>query len=181
MINRGILVTDHMQTSDPDILSVGECVEHGSECYGLVAPLYEMAKVIAANLDGDMDAAYKGSVTSTKLKVTGIDLFSIGDFSEDEGREGIILRDAAGGVYKRLVISDNKLVGVVLYGDTQDGNWYSQILKEERDISEMRETLVFGQNFQGGPPLDPTAAVAALSDEAEICGCNGFCKGKIVS
>lgn len=181
MINRGILVTDHMQTSDPDILSVGECVEHGSECYGLVAPLYEMAKVIAANLDGDMDAAYKGSVTSTKLKVTGIDLFSIGDFSEDEGREGIILRDAAGGVYKRLVISDNKLVGVVLYGDTQDGNWYSQILKEERDISEMRETLVFGQNFQGGPPLDPTAAVAALPDEAEICGCNGVCKGKIVS
>lgn len=181
VVNRGILVTDHMQTSDPNILSVGECVEHGEQCYGLVAPLYEMAKVIAANLDGDEEAAYRGSVTSTKLKVTGIDLFSIGDFAEDEGREGIILRDAAGGIYKRLIIVENKLVGAVLYGDTGDGAWYTQLLREGADISDMRETLIYGQNFQGGPPLDPTAAVAALPDEAEICGCNGVCKGKIVS
>ncbi len=181
MVNKGILVTDHMQASDPNILAVGECVEHGSECYGLVAPLYEMAKVIAANLDGDEEAAYKGSIISTKLKVTGIDLFSIGDFSEDEGREGIILRDAAGGVYKRLVISDNQLVGAVLYGDTKDSAWFTQVLREGKDIADMRETLIFGQSFQGGTPLDPMAAVAALPDEAEICGCNGVCKGKIVS
>lgn len=181
VVNRGILVTDNLQTSDPDIISVGECVEHGDECYGLVAPLYDMAKVIAANLDGDMDKSYKGTVTSTKLKVTGIDLFSIGDFAEDEGREGIILRDAAGGVYKRLIIVENRLVGAVLYGDTADGAWYTQLLREGADISEMRETLIYGQNFQGGPPLDPMAAVAALPDEAEICGCNGVCKSKIVT
>lgn len=181
MVNRGILVSDHMHTSDPNILSVGECVEHGSECYGLVAPLYEMAKVIAANLDGDEEASYQGSVTSTKLKVTGIDLFSIGDFAEDEGREGIILRDAAGGVYKRLIIADNKLVGAVLYGDTKDGPWYTQLLRDGTDISEMRETLIYGQSFQGGAALDPMAAVAALPDTAEICGCNGVCKGTIVS
>lgn len=180
VVNRGILVTDHLQTSDPDILAVGECVEHGSECYGLVAPLYEMAKVIAANLDGDETAAYTGSVTSTKLKVTGIDLFSVGDFAEDEGREGIILRDAASGVYKRVIIVDNKIVGAVLYGDTGDGAWFTQMLRSGTDISDMRETLIYGQNFQGGPPLDPMAAVAALPDDAEICGCNGVCKGKIV-
>lgn len=181
MVNRGILASDNLQTSDPNILTVGECVEHGDECYGLVAPLYEMGKVIAANLDGDMEAKYTGSVTSTKLKVTGIDLFSIGDFAEDEGREGIILRDAAGGIYKRLIIDDNKIVGAVLYGDTSDSAWFTQLLRDGTDISEMRETVIFGQSYQGGTPLDPMEAVAALPDEAEICGCNGVCKGKIIT
>ena len=179
-VGRGILVDDNLHTSDPDILAVGECVEHAGQCYGLVAPLYEMAKVIAANLGGDPAPAYTGSVTSTKLKVTGIDLFSAGDFAEGEGREEIVLRDAAGGVYKRLVIEDNKIIGVVLYGDTADGAWFFDLLKRETDISEMRETLIFGQAFAGGAPLDPTAAVAALPDDAEICGCNGVCKGTIV-
>lgn len=179
-IGRGILVDDHLRTSDPDILAVGECVEHRGHCYGLVAPLYEMAKVIAANLAGDADPAYTGSVTSTKLKVTGIDLFSAGDFADGEGREEIVLRDATGGVYKRLVIADNKIVGVVLYGDTADGAWFFDLLKRGSDISEMRETLIFGQAYAGGAPLDPTAAVAALPDDAEICGCNGVCKNTIV-
>ena len=178
--NRGILVDDHMVTSDPDILSVGECVEHRGQCYGLVAPLYEMAKVIAANLSGDGDPAYTGSVTATKLKVTGIDLYSAGDFAEADDREEIVLRDATGGIYKRLVLKDNKIIGAVLYGDTADGAWFFDLLKKETDISEMRETLIFGQAYAGGSPLDPTAAVAALPDDAEICGCNGVCKGTIV-
>ncbi|WP_193187456.1 nitrite reductase large subunit NirB [Nisaea sediminum] len=178
-VNRGIVVNDAMQTSDPDILAVGECVEHRGHCYGLVAPLYEMAKVVAERLL-DKEAAYQGSVTSTRLKVTGIDLFSAGDFSEGKDREEIVLRDAVGGIYKRLVIRDDRLIGIVLYGDTKDGAWFFQLMKDGTPIDEMRETLIFGQNYAGGTPLDPTAAVAALPDDAEICGCNGVCKSKIV-
>jgi nitrite reductase (NADH) large subunit len=178
-VGRGIIVDDAMRTSDPDIFSLGECAEHRNVCYGLVAPLYEMGAVIADQLCVG-SANYQGSVTSTKLKVTGIDLFSAGDFAEGEGREEIVLRDAAAGVYKRLVLKDNKIIGAVLYGETSDGPWFFDLLKKGADITELRETLIFGQAYQGGSPLDPTAAVAALPDDAEICGCNGVCKGKIV-
>ncbi|MFC1459134.1 nitrite reductase large subunit NirB [Microvirga arabica] len=178
--NRGVLVGDDMRTSDPDVFSVGECVEHRGHCYGLVAPLYEMAKVVAAQLAGDETAAYTGSVTATKLKVTGIDLFSAGDFGEAKDRQDIVLRDAARGVYKRLVLKDNRIVGAVLYGETGDGSWFFDLLRKEADVAELRDTLIFGQSYVGGAPLDPTAAVAALPDDAEICGCNGVCKGKIV-
>ena len=178
--NRGVLVGDDMRTSDPDIFSVGECVEHRGHCYGLVAPLYEMAKVVAAQLAGDESVAYTGSVTATKLKVTGIDLFSAGDFSEAKDRQDIVLRDAARGIYKRLVLKENRIVGAVLYGETGDGSWFFDLLRKETDVSELRDTLIFGQSYVGGAPLDPTAAVAALPDDAEICGCNGVCKGKIV-
>ncbi|MBS8261036.1 NAD(P)/FAD-dependent oxidoreductase [Roseibium polysiphoniae] len=179
-VNRGIMVSDDMRTSDADVFALGECVEHGGMCYGLVAPLYEMAGVIADNLLGG-SSEYKGSVTATKLKVTGVDLYSAGDFAEAEDREEIVLRDASAGVYKRLVLKDNKIIGAVLYGETADGPWFFDLLKKETDVSEMRETLIFGQAYQGGAPLDPTAAVAALPDDAEICGCNGVCKGTIVN
>tara|TARA_R110002126_G_scaffold291729_1_gene456049 strand:+ start:34055 stop:36502 length:2448 start_codon:yes stop_codon:yes gene_type:complete len=177
-VNRGILVGDDMQTSDPDIYALGECVEHRSQVYGLVAPLYEMAVTIAENLCGNK-AAYTGSVTATKLKVTGIDLYSAGDFAEAEDRQEIVLRDATAGVYKRLVLKDDRIIGAVLYGETSDGPWFFDLLKKQTDISDMRETLIFGQAYQGGSPLDPMAAVAALPDDAEICGCNGVCKSKI--
>ena len=177
-VNRGILVGDDMQTSDPDIYALGECVEHRSQVYGLVAPLYEMAVTIAENLCGNK-AAYTGSVTATKLKVTGIDLYSAGDFAEAEDRQEIVLRDATAGVYKRLVLKDDRIIGAVLYGETSDGPWFFDLLKKQTDISDMRETLIFGQAYQGGSPMDPMAAVAALPDDAEICGCNGVCKSKI--
>ncbi len=179
-VNRGITVGDAMQTSDPDIFAVGECVEHRGQCYGLVAPLYEMAKVLAAQLAGDTSASYAGSVTSTKLKVTGIDLFSAGDFSEGDESDEIVLRDPSRGVYKRIILRNNRIAGTVLYGDTSDGPWLFDLLKKGTDISAMRETLIYGQAFQGGTVLDPLAAVAALADDAEICGCNGVCKGVIV-
>ncbi|MEP6355345.1 MAG: nitrite reductase large subunit NirB [Hyphomicrobiales bacterium] len=178
--NRGVLVSDDMLTSDPDIYALGECVEHRDQCYGLVAPLYEMASTIAENLIGG-EAIYEGSVTATKLKVTGIDLYSAGDFAEGNEREEIVLRDASSGVYKRLVLKDNKIIGAVLYGETADGPWFFDLLKKQTDVSEMRETLIFGQAYQGSAPLDPMAAVAALPDDAEICGCSGVCKGAIVS
>jgi nitrite reductase (NADH) large subunit len=177
--NRGVLVDDGMRTSDPHIYALGECVEHRGHCYGLVAPLYEMAEVLARRLCGE-DIVYTGSQTSTKLKVTGIDLFSAGDFAEGEDREEIVLRDAAAGVYKRVVIKDDRILGAVLFGDTADGPWFFDLLRKQQTVQDMRATLIFGQAFQGGAPLDPTAAVAALPDDAEICGCNGVCKKKIV-
>lgn len=179
-VNRGIVVGDGMRTSDPDIYSLGECAEVGGQVYGLVAPLYEMARIAADDLAGKASATFVHADTPTKLKVTGIDLFSLGDFAEGEDREEIVLRDAAAGVYKRLVLQDNKIVGTVLYGETADGAWFNDLKKKGTDVSDMRDTLIFGQAYQGGEPLDPTAAVAALPDDAEICGCNGVCKGRIV-
>ncbi len=180
-VNRGIVVDHGMQTSDGSILAVGECAEVGGMVYGLVAPLYEMARVAASHLSGDSTAAFVHSDTPTKLKVTGIDLYSLGDFADGDDREEIVLRDASAGVYKRLVLKDNRIIGTVLYGETADGAWFNDLKKKQTDISEMRETLIFGQAYQGGSPLDPLAAVAALPDDAEICGCNGVCKGKITS
>jgi nitrite reductase (NADH) large subunit len=180
-VNRGIVVDDGMSTSDGNIIALGECAEVGGQVYGLVAPLYEMARVAAAHLSGDTSAAFVHSDTPTKLKVTGIDLYLIGDFADGDDREEIVLRDASAGVYKRLIIRQNKIIGTVLYGETGDGAWFNDLKKKGTDISEMRETLIFGQAYQGGAPLDPMAAVAALPDDAEICGCNGVCKGKITS
>ena len=177
---RGILVNDHMVTSDPDILAVGECVQHRGLCYGLVAPLWEMCRSLADHVT-DQPSGYQGSVTSTKLKVSGIDLFSAGDFSGGEDCEDIVMRDAARGVYKRVVLKDDRIIGAVLYGDTADGNWYFDLLRNEQNVSDIREALIFGQAFaSGGALADPNFAVAALSDDAEICGCNGVSKGKVV-
>ena len=180
-VNRGIVVDDGMLTSDPAIMALGECAEVGGNVYGLVAPLYQMARVAAAHLSGDPTMRFTHSETPTKLKVTGIELYSLGDFADGDDREEIVLRDASAGVYKRLVLKDNKIIGTVLYGETADGAWFNDLKKKATDISEMRETLIFGQAYQGGSPLDPMAAVAALPDDAEICGCNGVCKGKITS
>ncbi|MGH6818540.1 MAG: nitrite reductase large subunit NirB [Methylovirgula sp.] len=178
-VNRGILVDANMQTSDPDIFALGECVEVGGLVYGLVAPLYEMARVAAARLAGRGTQGFVHNDTPTKLKVTGIDVFSVGDFAGGDDRQEIVLRDASAGVYKRLVLKENRIIGTVLFGETGDGAWFNDLKRKEVDVSEMRETLIFGQAYQGGAPLDPTAAVAALPDDAEICGCNGVCKGKI--
>ncbi|MEZ5826869.1 MAG: nitrite reductase large subunit NirB [Hyphomicrobiales bacterium] len=180
-VNRGIVVDDGMRSSDPDIFAIGECAEVGGHVYGLVAPLYEMARVAAARLAGDDTASFVHNDTPTKLKVTGIDLFSLGDFADGDDREEIVLRDASAGVYKRLILKDNRIIGTVLFGETADGAWFSDLKKRGVDISTMRDTLIFGQSYQGGPPLDPMAAVAALPDDAEICGCNGVCKGKITA
>ncbi|KNG95119.1 nitrite reductase large subunit NirB [Pseudaestuariivita atlantica] len=178
-VGRGISVSAQMQTSDPDIFAVGECIEFDGHLFGLVAPLYDQAKVLAQSLLDD-GAAFVVKDTATKLKVTGCDLFSAGDFAEAPGREDIVLRDPGRGIYKRLVIEDDRLVGAVMYGDTADGNWFFGMIKDGTDISEMRETLIFGPAYQGGDTADPLSAVAVLPPDAEICGCNGVCKGTIV-
>ncbi len=178
---RGIVVNDTMQTFDPKIYSVGECVQHRGETYGLVAPLFEQAKVCANHLAKHGIGLYEGSVTSTKLKVTGIDLFSAGDFIGDETTEEIVMKDAAKGIYKKVVLKDNKIAGAVMYGDTVDGAWYFQLLRDETDISDFRDGLMFGQAHLGDSGHGGENAASAMSDDMEVCGCNGVCKGDIVS
>lgn len=179
--NRGIVVNSQMQTSDERIYALGECAEVDGACFGLVAPLYQMAGVAAAHLSGDRTQVFTPSQTATRLKVTGIDLYSAGDFAEGDDREEIVLRDASVGIYKRIILKNDRVIGAVLYGEASDGPWFFDLMKNETDISDMRDNLIFGQAYQGGSALDPMAAVAALPDEAEICGCNGICKGQIVS
>ena len=140
-VNRGIVVNDTMQTYDPRIYAVGECVAHRGIAYGLVAPLFEMAKVCANHLGQLGIGRYQGSVTSTKLKVTGVDLFSAGNFTGGPDTEEIILNDPMGGVYKKLIIKDDVIIGGVMVGDTVDGSWYFQLLKDRQNIAEMREKL----------------------------------------
>lgn len=178
---RGIVVSDTMQTFDPNIYAVGECVEHRSVCYGLVAPLFEQAKVCANHLAQIGTKRYPGSLTSTKLKVTGIDLFSAGEFNAGPGDETLVLQDPSQGVYKKVVIRDNRIKGAVLYGDTIDGSWYFQLMREGADIAGFRSTLLFGQHDLGDAGHGEENHVVAMADGAEICGCNGVCKGEIVA
>ncbi len=177
---RGIVVNDTMQTYDPKIYAMGECVQHRGIAYGLVAPLFEQAKVAANHLVEYGIASYTGSVTSTKLKVTGIELFSAGDFIGNDSTEEIVFKDEANGTYKKIVLADNRIQGAVLYGDTVDGSWYFQLMKDGTDVSAFRDTLLFGQAHLGDSGHNPETRVATLSDDAEICGCNGVCKGEIV-
>ncbi|NOR79482.1 MAG: NAD(P)/FAD-dependent oxidoreductase [Methyloprofundus sp.] len=144
---RGIVVNDNLQSYDPSIYAVGECIQHRGATFGLVAPLFEQAKVCANHLSGHGMADYKTLPTATKLKVTGINLFSVGNFSGDESSETITFTDLALGIYKKLVIKNNKLIGTVLYGDTVDGSWYHELLESEQDITEIRDGLIFGQRY----------------------------------
>ncbi len=177
---RGIVVSDTMQTFDPRIYAVGECVQHRGICYGLVAPLFDQAKVAANHLATMGIARYEGSLTSTKLKVTGIDLFSAGEFNQDEADETLVLQDPGAGIYKKLVLRDNRIKGAVMYGDTLDGTWYFQLMREGTDISAFRRSILFGQHDLGDAGHGDAARIASLGPEAEICGCNGVCKGDIV-
>lgn len=176
---KGVVVNDTMQTYDPKIYSVGECVQHRGEAYGLVAPLFEQAKVCANHLAKMGIGRYEGSVTSTKLKVTGIDLFSAGDFNGDDSTEDIVMKDVNRGVYKKIVLKDNKIHGAVMYGDTVDGAWYFQLMRDETDVGDIREHLMFGQSHLGDSGHGGHNAAAAMTDDMEVCGCNGVTKGCI--
>ncbi|MBO1113343.1 nitrite reductase large subunit NirB [Bordetella petrii] len=180
-VNRGVVVSDTLQTYDPLIYAVGECVSHRGTAYGLVAPLFEQAKVAANHLAMHGIGRYEGSVTSTKLKVTGIDVFSAGEFLGGQGTEEITLADPVGGVYKKLVLKDDKLVGACLYGDTADGAWYFRLIREGKRIDELRDQLMFGESAIGGDTghAGENRAIG-MADSAEVCGCNGVCKGTIV-
>ncbi|HEX2012856.1 MAG TPA: nitrite reductase large subunit NirB [Roseateles sp.] len=178
--NRGIVVSDTLQTvTDPRIYAVGECAAHRGIAYGLVAPLFEQGKVCATHLAQFGIGRYQGSQTSTKLKVTGIDLFSAGDFMGGEGCEEVVMSDPFAGVYKKLVIKDDKLVGACLYGDTVDGSWYFKLLREGRKIADIRDKLMFGESNIGDVGHQGHNKAAAMADSDEVCGCNGVSKGAI--
>lgn len=177
---RGILVNDTLQTFDPRIYAVGECVQHRKQLFGLVAPLFEQARVCANHLAEYGIARYEGSVTSTKLKVTGIDLFSAGEFQGGNGYEELLFQDPARGIYKKLVIESNRIKGAVLYGDTGDGAWYFQMMRDGTDISAFRENILFGQAHLGDAGHGADNRAALMPDTAEVCGCNGVCKKTIV-
>ncbi|MBP2161240.1 MULTISPECIES: nitrite reductase large subunit NirB [Asticcacaulis] len=182
-VERGIVVDDQMRTSDPSIFAVGECVQHRGVCYGLVAPIWDMCRTLADVLtEANVEAAYAGSELATRLKVSGVDLYSAGQFNGGEGCEDIVFRDPGRGVYKRVVIKNDQLVGAVLFGEATDGGWYFDLIKKGESVAEIRDTLIFGQavtNALAG--TDPSSAVAAWPDDTEVCGCNGVSKGQVVA
>ena len=178
---KGILVNDNLQTSDENIFAIGECVEHNGNTYGLVAPLYEQAKFCAKKLADISSDGYSGSTLSTRLKISGVDLFSAGDYLGDETTEELILLDEKAGIYKKLVIYDDKIIGIVLYGDTADASWYLKLLKEHTDISDLRTKILFGKSALSGDAGHGGDDVNAIADDEEICGCNGVCKGDVVT
>jgi nitrite reductase (NADH) large subunit len=147
-VNRGILVGDDMATSDPDICAVGECTEHNGQVFGLVAPLWEQARVCAARLAGDESTAYVPQPVFTSLKITGVDVFSAGALAAaDDADEEITLHDPKGGIYKKLILRDSRVVGSVLYGSVADGPWYVQLMRDKTDVSPFRDQLIFGRTF----------------------------------
>ncbi|MES2994270.1 MAG: nitrite reductase large subunit NirB [Pseudomonadota bacterium] len=179
--NRGIVVNDTMQTiTDARVYSIGECAAHRGIAYGLVAPLFEQAKVCATHLGEFGIGRYLGSQTSTKLKVTGIDLFSAGDFMGGEGTEEIVLSDPYNSVYKKLVVRDDVLIGACLYGDTADGSWYFDMVREKKNVSAIRESLMFGEAHLGDTGHAGNSKASTMPDSAEVCGCNGVKKGTII-
>src|SRR5687767_6392547 len=174
-VNRGIVVNDAMETSEPDIFAVGECVEHRGICYGLVAPLYEQGKVLAATITGHRGAEYTGTVQAAKLKIMGVDVFSAGDWGVS-GADQIKYEDSGRGVYKKVAVKDGKLAGVILVGDTSDSHRYMDWLRTDADIGDKRGQLLFPP-----PSADAGLDVAEMSDGATVCGCVGVTKGTIIA
>jgi nitrite reductase (NADH) large subunit len=161
-VNRGIMVGDDMATSDPDIYAVGECIEHNGQVFGLVAPIWNQAKVCGARLADNATSVYVPQPVFTSLKITGIDVFSAGTLAvSDDGDEEITLHDAKGGLYKKVILRDNRVVGSVLYGGVADGPWYVQLMRDKADVSAFRDQIVFGRGFaeSAAPPLAKTARV----------------------
>jgi len=175
-VNRGIVVNDFMETSDPDIFAVGECVEHNGTCYGLVAPLLEQGKILAATITGNRGPRFEGSVPAAKLKIMGVDVFSAGDFSDKTpGIDVVRYEDAALGIYKKLTLRDGKLSGAILVGDTTDSHRYMDWLRTKEDLTSHRRQLLFP-----APSEDLGLDVAAMSDTKIVCGCVGVTKGAII-
>lgn len=142
--DRGIIVNDQLQTSRPDIYAIGECAEHRGVCYGLVEPAYEQARTLAVHLAGKA-ASYPGSISATNLKVSGVNVFSAGDFIGAAGTEQIVLSDPGLGIYKKLVVAAGKLIGAVLFGDTADGLWYLDLIRSGEPIEAIRDDMIFGR------------------------------------
>ncbi|MDQ6953857.1 MAG: nitrite reductase large subunit NirB [Mariprofundaceae bacterium] len=179
--NRGIVVNDYMQTvTDPAVYTVGECAEHRGIAYGLVAPLFEQAKILAYMITGQGLKTYEGSVVSTKLKISGVDVFSAGDFMGTPGADIIELMDKVGGVYKKIILEDDKIKGLVMFGDTADGPTFFQWMQDRKDISEQRSTMLFAASGLGDAGHSGIDLAASMADQTVVCGCNGVSKKDVV-
>jgi nitrite reductase (NADH) large subunit len=175
-VNRGIIVNDYLQTNIPHVYAVGECAEHDGIAYGLVAPLYEQAKVLAKHICGNHTDPYKGSVVSTQLKVSGVNVFSAGDFIEGEDKKAIKVFDDQDGIYKKIVLRGNQIVGAVLFGDTNEGSRLFSMIQKQADVSGTSKVSI----LQPAGELAGASLVESMSAEEMICGCNGVSKGTIV-
>ncbi|MFE5319477.1 nitrite reductase large subunit NirB [Paenibacillus sp. NPDC056579] len=178
-VNRGIVVNDYMETNIPHVYSVGECAEHRGIAYGLVAPLYEQGSELAKRLAGVPSAGYQGSVVSTKLKVSGVNVFSAGQFTDGSDTRSVRVQDDFEGIYKKVVIKDGKVIGSVLFGDTSDGSKLFAMIRNGEDVSGKEKQVLLGDSA-GGKALSGIDYVASLPDSEIICGCNGVSKGTIV-
>ena len=179
-VNRGIVVADNMSTTDQNIFAVGECVEHRGQCFGLVAPLWDQAKVAAHHLAGGDTLLFAPQATATRLKITGIDVFSAGQLNAGEDEDEIVLNDARRGAYRKLVLRAGRVVGVVLYGDVSDGAWYYEQLRKGTDVSDIADRMILGQSATTGGGAPAATDFSKMADDAQICGCNGVCKSAIV-
>ncbi|MBP1157434.1 MULTISPECIES: nitrite reductase large subunit NirB [unclassified Paenibacillus] len=178
-LNRGIVVNDYLQTNVPNVYAVGECAEHRGVAYGLVAPLYEQGDVLAKKLCGLECEGYQGSVTSTKLKVSGVDVFSGGQYNDEPGTRAIKIQDEFEGIYKKVLVREGKVVGAVMFGDTSDSSRIFKLIRTGEDISGREKEIVLGEGF-GGKSGSGGAGVESMSDDEIVCGCNGVTKGAIV-
>jgi nitrite reductase (NADH) large subunit len=174
-VKRGIVVNDYMETSDPDIFAVGECVEHRGICYGLVAPLFEQGKVLAATMTGHRGPMYAGTVQAAKLKIMGVDVFSAGDWG-DSAADQIRYEDSSRGIYKKVAVRDGKLAGVILVGDTSDSHRYMDWLRTGTALGDQRGHVLFPP-----PSADAGLDVAEMADSATVCGCVGVTKAAIIT
>ncbi|AEI42701.1 nitrite reductase large subunit NirB [Paenibacillus mucilaginosus] len=179
-VNRGIVVNDYLETSIPHVYSVGECAEHRGIAYGLVAPLYEQGNELAKRLAGVPSAGYQGSVVSTKLKVSGVDVFSAGQFTDAEDTASVRVQDDFEGVYKKVVIKDGKVIGAVLFGDTSDGSRLFKMIREGEDVTGKEKQILLGEG-SGGGAKSGVDYVASMADSEIVCGCNGVSKGTILN
>jgi len=175
-VKRGVVVNDYMETSHPDIFAVGECVQHNGICYGLVAPLIEQGKVLAATITGNKGQKYQGSVQAAKLKIMGVDVFSAGEIGDKlDGSEVIRYEDPTLGIYRKLTLKDGKLAGVILVGDTADSHRYMDWLRTGKDLVPLRRQLLFPM-----PTEDVGIDVAQMAESETVCGCMGVTKGTII-
>lgn len=173
-VNRAIVVNDYLETSVPNVYAVGECVEHRGMVYGLVKPLYEQGKILAKRICGIDSEGYEGSVLSTQLKISGVDVFSVGQFIEDETAKAVTIHNAADGIYKKAVFREDKMIGAVLFGDTKDGTKLLDIIVKQRDVSDTDKVSLL-QSSSGSDN-----EVAQMSHSSIICNCNGVSKGSII-
>ncbi|GIQ68790.1 NAD(P)/FAD-dependent oxidoreductase [Xylanibacillus composti] len=179
-INRGIVVNDYLETSLPNVYAIGECAEHRGIAYGLVAPLYEQGAVLAKRLAGVETEGYQGSVTSTKLKVSGVNVFSAGQFADDLHTRSVRVQDDFNGIYKKVVIKNGRVIGSVLFGDTSDGSRIFSMIRSGEDVTGKEKQILLADDASGKGKSD-VELVAAMADDEIICGCNGVSKGDIVS